>query len=83
MPIFGFLARLFLFAAICLSWVSTPEILPTTVRGTGHAVANAAARLGAFCCPYVVHNMKIPLSTVGVTLMVSCTLAAIFTSKVR
>mmetsp|Transcript_1620 Transcript_1620/g.2970 ORF Transcript_1620/g.2970 Transcript_1620/m.2970 type:complete len:383 (+) Transcript_1620:55-1203(+) len=83
MPIFGFLARLFLFAAISLTWVSTPEILPTEVRGTGHAVANAAARLGAFCCPYVVHNMKIPLSTVGVTLMASCTLAAMFTSKLE
>ena len=41
------------FCVICR--VSTAEILSTKVRSTGHSLANAIARLGAFFSPFLVY----------------------------
>lgn len=81
--VFGFLARMLVFSALCLTWISTPEILPTDIRGTGHSIANACARIGAFCSPYIVHNMNVSISTVGVCLALSCLLASWASSNLK
>ena len=39
-----------------VTWLHTPEILTTDVRGTGHALCNACARVGAGVCPFVVNS---------------------------
>ncbi|GMH96793.1 hypothetical protein TrVE_jg14065 [Triparma verrucosa] len=81
--LFGFLARMLVFASLCLTWVSTPEILPTDIRGTGHSIANACARIGAFTSPYIVHNMNVEIGTVGVYLGISCLLASWASSNLK
>lgn len=50
----GFAARVFEMGGTCTTWVSTAEILTTEVRTTGHASANAMARIGGFLCPFLV-----------------------------
>lgn len=52
----GFLARMFFMSASCTTWVSTAEILTTEVRTTGHASANAIARLFGAFSPFVVSS---------------------------
>ena len=52
----GFVARVFEMGATCVTWIHTAEILTTEVRTTGHATANAMARLGAFFCPFLVEG---------------------------
>lgn len=64
----GFCARVFVMSATCVTWVSTAEILSTEVRTTGHAIANALAKVGAVLCPYVVEG-NLPLQIVGVVLL--------------
>jgi MFS family permease len=65
----GFGARVFEMAATCTTWVTTAEVLPTEIRGTGHSTANAMARLGAFGCPFVVQNSHTPLVKVGIVML--------------
>lgn len=54
LTIFAFFARSFEMGASCVTWISTPEMLPTELRSTGHSSANAVARVGAFVSPYIV-----------------------------
>ena len=50
----AFAARMFMMGASCTTWVSTSEILTTDIRATGHAAANAVARMGGFIAPYII-----------------------------
>ena len=43
-------------AASSVTWLHTPEILATEVRGTGHSTCNAMARIGAGVCPFMVNR---------------------------
>lgn len=45
--------RLCVMSASCLTWVHTPELFPTRVRGTAHALCNFVARFGAFTAAYI------------------------------
>eukprot|EP00547_Thalassionema_nitzschioides_P007245 CAMPEP_0194221570 /NCGR_PEP_ID=MMETSP0156-20130528/30878_1 /TAXON_ID=33649 /ORGANISM="Thalassionema nitzschioides, Strain L26-B" /LENGTH=603 /DNA_ID=CAMNT_0038952015 /DNA_START=98 /DNA_END=1909 /DNA_ORIENTATION=- len=63
----SFLARMAMFGASCLTWVSTSEIFTTEIRATGHGAANAMARLGGFFVPYII-TAGAPLSWVGIIL---------------
>ena len=64
----GFLARMFFMAATCTTWVSTAEILSTEVRTTGHASANAIARLFGAFSPFVV-SQSTPWPVIGTVLL--------------
>eukprot|EP00928_Gymnodinium_smaydae_P036479 TRINITY_DN25493_c0_g1_i1.p1 TRINITY_DN25493_c0_g1~~TRINITY_DN25493_c0_g1_i1.p1 ORF type:complete len:475 (+),score=72.03 TRINITY_DN25493_c0_g1_i1:80-1504(+) len=44
-------------AASSATWVHTPELFPTKVRGVAHSLLNAVARAGAFLAPYAVSDM--------------------------
>ena len=77
---FAFLARLFIMAASCTTWVSTAEILPTDIRTTGHSAANAAARLGGFFAPYLVSSGN-SQHTIGIVMLVISILISIIVSK--
>ena len=66
----GFAARIFEMSGTCVTWVSTAEILTTDVRGTGHSMANAVARAGAFVCPFLVEG-KTPLERVGMVMLLT------------
>ena len=52
------MARLATMGASAVTWVATSELYPTKVRATGHAVCNFFARMGSFCCPYVVFGVS-------------------------
>lgn len=54
----GFAARIFEMSGSCVSWVSTAEILTTEVRTTGHAAANAVARIGSLFAPFLVDGQS-------------------------
>ena len=45
-------ARGFIFIASSTTWVMTPELFPTYVRGAAHSWCNAAGRIGAAATPY-------------------------------
>lgn len=59
------------------TWVITPELFPTSMRGTGHSFCNMGSRIGAFCCPYFVSSSSISLFVVAIGLTVFNVLAAI------
>mmetsp|Transcript_26799 Transcript_26799/g.45206 ORF Transcript_26799/g.45206 Transcript_26799/m.45206 type:complete len:537 (-) Transcript_26799:373-1983(-) len=67
---FGVLARCSIMGASCATWVSTPELFPTHLRATGHAIASSVARLGAFSAPFVVDNHSFSKLSVGIVLAV-------------
>ena len=52
--VWAFLGRLAFMCGSCTTWISTAEVLTTDVRTTGHAAANAVARLGGALSPYLV-----------------------------
>lgn len=52
--VIAIIARVFIMAASCTTWVATPELLVTEIRSTGHAVCNALARVAAFAAPYMI-----------------------------
>jgi len=60
----AFLMRTFEMGSSCVTVVSTPELLPTKLRTTGHSVASAMGRLGALLCPFLVAEST-PLKTIG------------------
>lgn len=64
----GFILRAMDMAATCTSWVMTAEVLSTEIRTTGHASANAIARIGAFFSPFLVDIL--PLQTLGIVMLV-------------
>jgi MFS family permease len=64
-----FAARGSIMFASCASWVAAPELYPTAIRGTGHAYANAMARVGAFCAPFVIDSSELSLWAIAVFLM--------------
>ena len=49
----AFVARGSTMAAVCSTWVITPEILTTNVRSTGHGFLNGVARLTAAVSPFI------------------------------
>mmetsp|Transcript_19839 Transcript_19839/g.36935 ORF Transcript_19839/g.36935 Transcript_19839/m.36935 type:complete len:128 (-) Transcript_19839:202-585(-) len=50
------LARTGIFAASAVTWIHTPELFPTRVRATGHAVSNSSAQIGSFCAPFLINS---------------------------
>ena len=60
----AFVARACMMAGSCSTWVTTAEIYSTEIRTSGHSVANALGRCGAFASPYLVRT-SIPISSVG------------------
>ncbi len=65
----GIVARCAVMSASCATWVATPELFPTELRATGHAVASSVARIGAFSAPFLVDSNASPLS-VGIVIAV-------------
>ncbi|CAB9498655.1 Synaptic vesicle 2-related protein [Seminavis robusta] len=61
----AFLARMFMMGSSSTTWVATAEILPTKIRNTGHAAANAMARLGGAISPFVV-STSMSMTTIGI-----------------
>ena len=74
----AFLARMFMMGSSSTTWVVTAEILPTQIRNTGHAAANAVARLGGAFSPFIV-SPSMPLHTIGIIMgvvsFVTCVLS--------
>lgn len=69
LTVFAFLARAAMMAGSCSTWVTTAEIYSTEIRATGHSVANALGRVGAFTSPYLVSS-RTPITIVGTIMLV-------------
>ena len=52
--VFAFGVRVCEMIGSCMTWVSTAEVLATEIRSTGHSAANAIARIGGFCAPFLI-----------------------------
>lgn len=65
----AFLSRLFVYSGSSIVWITTAELLPTRIRATGHSVANAFARIGAFLAPIAVSPKESPVR-IGTTMFV-------------
>lgn len=70
MVCYGFLARMFEMMASCVTWVLTAELLPTELRTSGHSVANAISRVGAFISPFLLANDKISFHEIGIIMFI-------------
>ncbi|KAJ1422890.1 major facilitator superfamily domain-containing protein [Ochromonadaceae sp. CCMP2298] len=53
---FGLVARLTCKTALSATWVTTPEMFPTSLRTVGHASCFALSKAGAFCTPFLVNS---------------------------
>merc|ERR1712060_77261 len=42
--------------ASCATWVHTPELFPTNVRGTAHSLLNLSSKVGAVASQYLISN---------------------------
>lgn len=73
--IFAFLSRIFFASAIKVNWITTAELLPTGIRGSGNALANAVGKVGAFVVAYLVGG-NISQPVVGVILLTVALVAA-------
>ena len=60
----AFFSRMFVYSGSSIVWIATAELLTTKIRATGHSVANAVARVGAFLAPFLVSPSEKP-STIG------------------
>lgn len=60
----SFVARMMMMTGNITTWVATAEILTTEIRATGHSYANALARVGGFCAPYLVQDTT-PVVMIG------------------
>jgi MFS family permease len=69
LTVLSFFARACMMAGSCSTWVTTAEIYSTEIRTSGHSVANALGRIGAFSSPYLVSS-RTPITTVGVIMLV-------------
>jgi len=65
----AFICRVCEMAGSCVTWISTAEILPTEIRSTGHSAANAFARIGGFCAPFLIDG-DISLIKIGVLMLI-------------
>lgn len=63
----AFMARMFMMGSSQTTWVATAEILPTKIRNTGHAAANAVARIGGACSPFIVSH-SLPMPVIGIVM---------------
>ena len=51
---FAFGSRLGFMSASCVTWTATAELLPTSIRTTGHSIVNAVARGTGAISPFIV-----------------------------
>lgn len=75
----AFAARLFFMAATCTTWVSTAEILTTEIRTTGHAAANAVARIGGAASPFLIGGANASYKATGTAMLAVSILTAFAT----
>lgn len=73
----AFSARMFIMAATSVTWVHTAEMLPTQIRNTAHAVADALAGTGGAFSPFLVapdHSMLVIGIVMGGTTILTASL---------
>ena len=68
-------ARIFSMAATSVTMVVTPELFPTRLRATGHAVCSCFSRIGGFAAPFIV-NSKLSVYVIAFVLALGNSVAA-------
>ena len=76
----AFIARMMYKIGVCTTWITTAEILPTSIRGTGHGFVNSIARLSAASSPYIMHGTSI--STIGYILLIISIIVSYLVHKI-
>ena len=74
--VLAFFSRMLVYSGSSIVWIITAELLTTKIRATGHSVANAVARVGAFLAPFLVSPSEKP-STIGITMFVASLLIVV------
>jgi hypothetical protein len=70
--------RFAMVVAVNITWVHTPELYGTEIRGTGHSICSAMSRIGALLSPFVVYEF--PVVVVGMLFFMSASLAGYLTN---
>lgn len=55
------LSRLCMFSVFTVMWIYACEVFPTGIRGSGHSIVNAAARVSGLHCMFIVKPRRICL----------------------
>lgn len=66
--IMSLISRLSIMGASGLTWAATPELYPTSLRALGHSLATSFSRIGAILAPFLVANLLVSSTKVGMIL---------------
>jgi uncharacterized membrane protein YgcG len=83
---FSSLIRLAVRGGLTVTWIATPELYPTHIRSSGHAIASSMVRLAGVLCPFLASNDSVSETMVCLVLFVVslfATVAAFFTPDSR
>jgi MFS family permease len=83
---FSSLIRLAVRGGLTVTWIATPELYPTHIRSSGHAIASSMVRLAGVLCPFLASNDSVSETLVCFVLFVVSavsTVAAFFTPDSR
>jgi len=70
------IARVFVMGASCCTWVAAPEVYPTHLRATGHALCFTVSRIAAVFVPFLIMS-PLSNSAIGAILFMFNLLAAV------
>ena len=62
--------RLAVRGGLTVTWIATPELYPTRIRSSGHAIASSMVRLAGVLCPFLASNDSISVAVVCFVLFV-------------
>lgn len=74
--VISFVARLLFLSSLVTLLIYVPELLPTKLRATGHALSNVATMVGSFASPYLLF-VGLDLIEAGVVFLVVSLLAVL------
>lgn len=74
------ICRMAIMGASGLTWAATPELYPTDLRAIGHSLSMSFSRIGAILAPFIVENLLINITKVGMILCAVNVVSAISVS---
>ena len=83
---FSSLIRLAVRGGLTVTWLATPELYPTHIRSSGHAIASSMVRLAGVVCPFLASNNSVSEAVVCFVLSVVsifASMSAFFTPDSR
>lgn len=69
--------RLAVRGGLTVTWIANPELYPTHIRSTGHAISSSMVRLAGVVCPFLASNESVAEAVVCIILCAVSVIAAI------